>query len=295
MQNNGSFALTRVTSYSTYLTTAAAGTARRGVIHSAFNAAANIVFPDGLVLSLNAADSARMPNGLEISSSPGTFPFISLRPAMSVLFGALRLHIESADCSLDLSHGTQWNPHINKPEHLDRYIIVKNREWLASYLSNNSPSTRNTLVQPIDLSLLFADTKQAYIPPSITLESDAKIDILPMARCLCGRGIGLTPSGDDILAGWIAVNWLLYGPIPCLLEAFQQIIAVASQQTHLLSQCWLEHATKGNVAHPVKVFLDALSRDNETALATATQAVTAMGATSGYDLLQGILLGLTNF
>jgi hypothetical protein len=295
MPTNRSIALTRATSYSTCLATAAAGAAQRGVIHSAFNAAANIVFPGGLILSLNAADSVRMPNGLELSSSPGAFPFTTFRTGMSVLFGAQRLHIESADCSLDLSHCIQWNPHINKPAHLDRCSIVKHREWLTSYLSTNSPSIMHSPQKSVAISSLFVDTKQAHTPPSITLESNTKIDVLPMARSLCGRGIGLTPSGDDILAGWIAINWLLYGPIPCLLQAFQEIIAVANQQTHLLSQCWLEHAAKGNVAQPVQAFLDALSRDNETALATAAQAVLTMGATSGHDLLQGILLGLTNF
>ena len=288
-------ALIRATSYSTCLATAAAGEVQRGVVHSVFNAAANILFPGGLVLSLNAADSVCMPNGLELSNPQGTFPFTVLRPGMPALFGAQRLHIEAVRCSLDLSHCTQWNPLINRPEHLDRRNIVKNREWLARYLSTNVLSTRHFLEQSTGLSSFFAGTMQGYIPPSITLESDCKIDILPIARSLCGCGIGLTPSGDDILAGWMAINWLLYGPLPCLLEAYQQIIAVASQQTHFLSQCWLGYAAEGNVAQPVLKLLDALIRDIETELAMAAHSVVAMGATSGHDLLQGILLGLTGF
>src|SRR6266496_1250474 len=133
MPADRSYALTRATSYSTCLAAAAAGAAQRGVVHSVFYAAANIVFPGGLVLSLNAADSTRMPNGLELSNSPGTFPFTILRPGMPVLLGAQRLHIESAHCSLDLSSCTQWNPHITRPVCLDRHNIVKNREWLARY------------------------------------------------------------------------------------------------------------------------------------------------------------------
>lgn len=288
-------ALIRATSYSTCLATAAAGEVQRGVVHSVFNAAANILFPGGLVLSLNAIDSVRMPNGLELSNPPSTVPFTILRPGMAALFGARRLHIEAARCSLDLSHCTQWNPHINRPERLDRHIIVKNRAWLARYLSTNVPSTRHFLGQSIDLSSFSTDAIQGYIPPSVTLENDCKIDILPVARSLCGRGIGLTPSGDDILAGWMAINWLLYGPLPCLLEAYQQIITVASQQTHLLSQCWLGYAAEGNVAQPVLKLLNALTRDSETELAIAAQSVMTMGATSGHDLLQGILLGLAGF
>ncbi|TMD58360.1 MAG: hypothetical protein E6I91_21585 [Chloroflexi bacterium] len=95
MSTDRSFALTRATSYSTLLTAAAAGEAQRGMIHSAFKAAANIVFPGGLILSLNASNSSRMPNGLELSSVPGTFPFTMLRSGQTVLFGAQRVVIEA--------------------------------------------------------------------------------------------------------------------------------------------------------------------------------------------------------
>src|SRR6185312_600069 len=64
------------------------------------------------VLSLNAAATPRMPNGLQLSSPAGDFPFSALRVGMSVIFGAQRLHIEAIDCSLDLSQSPQWNPHI---------------------------------------------------------------------------------------------------------------------------------------------------------------------------------------
>src|SRR5947209_12164774 len=115
----GSLALTRTTSYSTLLATAVAGKAQRGMIHSAFNAAANIIFPGDLVLSLNAANSPRMPNGLELSSISGTYPFSALRPGMPVIFGAQRILIEAANCSLDLSHCTQWDPSIARPAQLE--------------------------------------------------------------------------------------------------------------------------------------------------------------------------------
>ncbi|MDQ6644307.1 MAG: DUF2877 domain-containing protein [Chloroflexota bacterium] len=292
----GSLALTRTTSYSTLLATAAAGKAQRGMIHSAFDAAANIVFPGDLVLSLNAANSPRMPNGLELSSISGTFPFTALRPGMPVIFGAQRILIEAANCSLDLSHCTLWDPHISRPAQLDRDSVVKNGNWLAGYLAASSLSSRHSQGESSDSASFFADALKGCRPPSFAaLESDYKIDVLPMASRLCGRGPGLTPTGDDILAGWMAINWLLYGPQPRLLEAFQHIMTVARRQTHLLSRCWLDYAAEGNVAQPLKALLETISSANETMLITATRAVSAMGATSGYDLLQGILLGLQAF
>jgi len=262
------------------------------MVHSVFKAAANIVFPGGLILSLNACGSPRMPNGIELSTAPGTFPFTVLRPGLPMLFGAQRVVIEGAACSLDLLHCTQWDPHIATPERLDRDIVRKNREWLASFLSSNFSSVRHHQEWSIQLSSLFAG-----VPQGSTLHTslENKIEVLPMAHFLCGRGAGLTPAGDDILAGWMAANWLLYGPLPRLLEAYQDIIGVARQQTHLLSQCWLSYAAEGNMAQAIQVLLEAITSNNETKLTTATRAVLALGATSGHDLLQGILLGLKGF
>src|SRR5258706_16231377 len=119
-------ALTNVTSYSACIAEAAMHIPQRGSIHSVFNAAANIVFPGGFVLSLNAASTPRMPNGVQLSSPPGSFPFSALRVGMPVIFGAQRLHIEAIDCSLDLSQSSQWNPHIQRTDQVNMATLQKN-------------------------------------------------------------------------------------------------------------------------------------------------------------------------
>src|SRR5437868_5858857 len=269
MPVSGGWTLTRASSYSTYAAVVARGVAQRGVIHSVFPAAANIIFPGGFVLSLNAITSPRMPNGLQLSALPGTFPFPVLRAGMPVLFGAQRLLIEAVDCSLDLSSCTQWNPHIERPSQLDMEIVERNKEWLLEH---------------VPWLPVWGTGNHAYCG-----------SVRCMAQFLCGRGVGLTPTGDDILAGWMAVNWLLYGPSAWLLEACQEVVTVAKQQTHLLSQCWLGYAAAGNVAMPIKALLDALTKEDDIQLAAAMQAVLSMGATSGHDLMQGILSGLAGY
>ena len=107
---------------------------------------------------------------------------------------------------------------------------------------------------------------------------------------LCGRGMGLTPTGDDMLAGWMAIGWLLKGPKPDFLAVCQQIVAIARRQTHLLSQCWLNYAANGYVAEPIGALLHALTQEDDVQLVQATRAVLAMGATSGYDVIQGMLM-----
>jgi hypothetical protein len=88
----------------------------------------------------------------------------------------------------------------------------------------------------------------------------------------------------------MAAGWLLYGPEPGFLAACQHIVEIARQQTHILSSCWLAHASQGNVAEPIAALLHAMTCTGDSQLENATKDVLAMGATSGYDLIQGILL-----
>ncbi|HEV7237519.1 MAG TPA: DUF2877 domain-containing protein, partial [Ktedonobacteraceae bacterium] len=280
------------------------GAPQRGFVQSVFRAAANITFPANFLLSLNALDAPRVPNSLQLSAPGGTRPFSALRVGMPVLLGAQRLHIEALALSLDLTYCTRWHPKIVRPEQLNPSIIAKNSAWLAQYVAHYShpPSTPG---YPLRVPLPWTTTKLSSmvgVPLTGTLAAGtgmgpwAEVAAFPsiqdMAQQLCGRGPGLTPSGDDILAGWMAANWLLHGEHPRLLMANQDILAVAERQTHLLSQCWLRYAAGGYVAEPIGLLLQTLTRENEVELASATQAVLALGATSGRDVIHGILLGL---
>lgn len=269
----------RATSYSACIALAARGAPQRGAIHSVFRSAANISFPTGFVLSLNAASSPAMPNGLQLSSPAGNWPFSALRVGMPVLFGAQRLHIEAVNCSLDLTNCPQWDAHIIRPSVLDMHAIANNMRYLQQHLSAWLPQD-DALRAPL-LDDDWRQWRDAYASAEIARA---------MARHFCGRGIGLTPAGDDVLAGWMACNWLLHGPTSRLLEACQQILLVARQQTHLLSQCWLSYAAEGNVALPVRNVLLALTQEHQAQLISAAQQVLSLGASSGYDLVQGMLL-----
>ena len=302
-------------SYSASLAAAAAGTPQRGSVHSVFAAAVNIVFPterplpgrpqgsllllSEFVLSLNALDAPGMPNGLRLSVPAGAFPFTALRPGMSVLFGAQRLHIEAIECSFDLSTCTRWDPHIYHPDTLDRRVLQENSERLEQQRRGAIDRARVGEIESI--TDFFTRMTSPFPADAIHRAPTFRnpYDIRHMAESLCGRGVGLTPAGDDVLAGWMAVGWLLYGPEPDFLEACQQIIEVARRQTHLLSRCWLAFAARGDVALPIVALLEALAQsrtsEEDTRLEQAAQVVLAMGATSGSDVITGILLGLQTY
>ncbi len=271
--------MVRVSAYSSELATAARESPQRGIIHSVFRAAANILLPRELLLSLNAADTVAMPNGLQLSCPAGAWPFSALRVGMSVLFGGGRLHIEAINCALDLTTCPLWEAHIVRPEVLDAHIVAGNLLYLQQQLA--AGPLPGSLVDIPSLAQAQQRWGEAYASCEVLAD---------MAGNLCGRGTGLTPAGDDILTGWMACNWLLHGPTEQLLAACQQVLQVARQRTHLLSLCWLSYAAAGNVALPIRALLEAITQAQPLQLEAAARAVLAMGATSGYDVLQGILL-----
>jgi hypothetical protein len=128
-----------------------------------------------------------------------------------------------------------------------------------------------------------------------------RLDIIELeeaTRRLAGLGPGLTPAGDDALAGFAAVMSLLSPhlsadtrPRDHLAEI---IAAVARSRTTLLSAVLLAFAARGEVAEHLGELLLALARPAEefAAVLCAADHVLAYGATSGGDTLLGILLGL---
>jgi hypothetical protein len=104
---------------------------------------------------------------------------------------------------------------------------------------------------------------------------------------LVGRGPGLTPAGDDLLAG------LLVGLAgrPDLRDPLAAaVLAAAPRRTTWLSAELLAHAAHGRAAPAVVAVADALAYGDDDALPRALPALLAVGHTSGAALARGLLL-----
>jgi hypothetical protein len=110
-------------------------------------------------------------------------------------------------------------------------------------------------------------------------------DAGPALRLL-GRGPGLTPAGDDVVAGALAALVLLGAPDPAAVGA---VIDAAAGATTLLSAALLRCAARGQVLPQAAELLRALCGGGP--VGTALDAVLAVGATSGAALAVGICAG----
>ena len=73
----------------------------------------------------------------------------------------------------------------------------------------------------------------------------------PLVRALAGFGPGLTPAGDDVLAGYVSGLVLLHGKF----KQAGRIAEEAALRTNSLSATLLRHAALGEVPEPVHVLL----------------------------------------
>lgn len=114
--------------------------------------------------------------------------------------------------------------------------------------------------------------------------SDLRLLVTCSPGRLLGRGSGLTPLGDDVLAGWAAMSAALglptHGPDP-------------RARTTLLSATLLDCARRGEVLPQFRAFVLALAEPNELRkVDKAARALTAVGHTSGAGMLLGACLRL---
>lgn len=102
---------------------------------------------------------------------------------------------------------------------------------------------------------------------------------------LLGRGSGLTPEGDDLLLGGIAMSHFAGSSLPddglvsTLATSRRPVLEAAGHRTTQLSRSLLDHAYRGEVAAPLGSLLTALT--GRGSLASALRTLQATGASSG--------------
>jgi hypothetical protein len=112
----------------------------------------------------------------------------------------------------------------------------------------------------------------AALPPRVDAETVASF---------VGHGEGLTPLGDDVLCGWLALHRAAGVPTTAVDDAVRRVL----DRTTALSAALLDCALHGEVADPVADHLRALGGPREV---VTRHRLTRLGHTSGGGLAHGI-------
>ena len=112
-------------------------------------------------------------------------------------------------------------------------------------------------------------------------------DLAPVFHRLQGRGEGLTPSGDDVLAGILLAAAIDPRNRDTLMD-----LALAARTTRL-SRAFLRWAAAGQSIQPAHALLDAAASGDPAGMRRAAASLAGMGATSGRALVAGVALAAT--
>lgn len=137
----------------------------------------------------------------------------------------------------------------------------------------------------VETGMLYLDDLPVVVGRFVTtrvprLQATLADQVPPDPAELVGRGDGLTPYGDDVLCGWLAIYRATGMPSPGLDAEVRRLLP----RTTLLSATLLHCAIRGEVIPEFSAYVASLGTSGQPA---AEAALTAVGHTSGAGLLEG--------
>ena len=162
-----------------------------------------------------------------------------------------------------------------------RVRVDPNRRWAPRLPArlNVSPKAWHGLAESVDPDL---DPVWGAVTGDVR-----RGDLAAAFGRLQGRGAGLTPSGDDVLAGILLVCAIN----PACRRALDRL--ARSARTTVLSCAYLRWAAAGQSIQPAHALLDAAAARDREGMRRAVRSLAAVGATSGRALVAGVALAAT--
>ena len=260
-----------------------------GVIHSVFDQACNIRVDDGRLLALLAPQLGNVPHGARIAA-PAGFSFAK-HLAVGGPVGCRADVLRIAGLSIDLGTARPWQAELAAAVDLGvpRVLLAFRTAWRM--LAQGRPRAGDAQVALLSRTVdrrglcLARATRQLRV-------HEAALAVVGLIGC----GPGLTPSGDDLIVGFLAGLWSTAGDDPArhtFRHALCEAVAGAAGATGDISRAYLTHATRGRFAEPLAALAGRIG-DGATVgeIERLTAAALRVGHSSGSDGVLGLLLGL---
>lgn len=228
----------------------------------------------GDVVGVLTSDAARLPLGCVLFRPSNGRPLVALPSGAPAEVGGGRIVVGD----LAVSAAAWWNPRPRLPSLQPALLPEGVRQLRNALYGEGVPHSAFTLPGlPAGpggpLAALRGAVRRADLDAA-----------LRTATRLIGLGPGLTPAGDDVMAGTIAGLVLLGHPAADRFAA--GVYALAAGRTTELSRALLRHAACGRVSGEFAAVLHALV--GERPLMPAVAALLSTGSTSGRALALGL-------
>ncbi|MGM1049749.1 MAG: DUF2877 domain-containing protein [Bacillota bacterium] len=269
-----------------------------GYVHSIFNNGWNILMGDGLIF-IGSTKNGRLPFGIHLEDKQ-----VPKLISMLKQDGDQMIHYDSDTTSLLFSsfcikldpqatYQSGIAPTMDRPESLIHLLNA----FATELLIHNQPTGAGISIDHFiecffnEAHVTCSDSERKIIQLINTARVRNLSQIDEILRYWIGRGKGLTPAGDDMLAGMLAVD----ATAGIFTDTFRLHLSELVEKEALttdISREYLKYALKRNFSSTVTDVMNALLQQDEDSLIKRTRELLRVGHSSGLDTAFGILIGM---
>lgn len=266
-----------------------------GYVHSRFSNGFNIKMGDSLVFIGNTKNGL-LPFGIHLQEGDIFRAVSSVKNGEPVLWNSTTNSIEFSELVISLEKGKSFK---NELMTLTSREIFNNR-FERFCLQLKQIENRTGLDVSIDefinryeaageknwhgVELYVMKLMEAAMSDDETLIEEA-------LRYFLGRGQGLTPSGDDMIVGLLAVDAVSSFLSNSFYQKISQLIEVESVTTDVAKE-YLRYALKQEYSSTISNMVNTLVGENTSNFDKVFHDLIGVGHSSGLDTAFGILIGM---
>ena len=254
------------------------------------------------MLTLVIASEADLPQGIRLDIPEG-FSFEGIRVGEPVVCRDGILRFEHSSLTVQLRGAQRWKCDLSRLE-ADLTTPSVSAAWSLAWEALNWRQRR------LHADIIAEEMLRSKEPGKASVSrkaGEALRELLYATRqydatatsavnALIGLGSGLTPSGDDLLVGYVA-------GLSCtvrdrseraqFISSLGKTIISLSRQTNEISRTYLYHAAHGQISSRLADLAEAISQgESRNRLLGLTEAAMTVGHTSGMEAVTGLLMGL---
>lgn len=270
-------------------------------IHSVFRSALNLrLQADEHLLTLIMSGEGDLPQGIRLNA-PDSFSFEDFRLGELVICRNGLLHFEGNSLNVQLSKARRWKCDLPALK-FDPADPAGSAAWRFVWDLLNE--RQRLVASEIVADELLKESVRAGVSRTSSeamrdlIHTTRRYDLNPSAAgSLIGLGPGLTPSGDDLLVGYLTGLWCTVrggSERMQFIASLGKTIIDLSSQTNDISRTYLYHAAHGQVSNRLANLAEGICRgEDREPLGEIAAAAFKVGHTSGMDAAAGLLVGLT--
>jgi hypothetical protein len=269
------------------------------LVHSVFTSAMNVI-GEGLFFSVVTDRHSIYPMSCKLEGEESLTEY-GIRAGMGVEVSSGRILIPEADTRLNLHMCLEADLSVLR---LDNLFLPTNfgpkLTILLKLVSENGCKDDLSSLITGNNGNPYTKAVRRYLPEFGRALREGSMRAVKLAGALAGGGIGLTPSSDDLLLGYLSaylghIIAVDRGRLQEALKLTQAIGWEAAQHTNVISGTFLIQCGRGLLSKNMLRLLASLYSDSgKEEVRLWGERLLSFGSTSGTDMLTGVVLSIMN-